>query len=258
MPARTSPPSERLLAVLDVLAARPTCAYGLSELARLAGISKPTCLGIVTTLVAHGYLLRDADAAYRLGPALVPIGRAARRSLRAAPIGGGALAALSRRYGVPASVSAVLAGRVTVLDVAGVAPGIRPGDGFPAVDGALMYRLWDRDLPADDALTAQCRFDGYLVELRTDAGERVHRALAADEVLTPGVLGEVLTALGARVLRDDAGDGPHEVTVLSAPVVDPDGRQVMVASLHLDAAHTREELRERGGELIRACRRIVR
>ncbi|GAB3129634.1 helix-turn-helix domain-containing protein [Tsukamurella serpentis] len=255
---RTSPPTERVLAVLDVLAAQPTRALGLSELSRRAEVSKPTCLGIVTTLVARGHLIRDAEAGYRLGPALVPVGRAARRSLRAAPVGGTALAALSRRFGAPASISAVLAGRIVVLDVAGLAPGMRPGDGFGGGDGALMYRLWDADFETDDPLLQRVRADGYLVEAGTEAGARVRRALTAGEAVRAGELGEVIGALAARVLLPQAGGGRYPVSVISAPVRDPDGRQTMVASLHLDGEFSACELAERGGELMRACRRIAR
>lgn len=258
MTSRTSPPTERVLAVLGVLAAQPTRSFGLSELARRADVSKPTCLGIVTVLAEQGFLLRDADAAYRLGPAFVPVGRAARRSLRAAPVGGAGLAALSRRFVVPASVSMEVGGRVTVLDVAGVAPGMRPGDGFAAADGALMYRLWDREFASTDPLIAQVRADGYLVELRTAAGAQLRRALSAGDAVGPGLLAEVVAALSARVLPADAGEGPFSVSVLSAPVFDGAGRQVMVASLHLDGEFARSELRQRGEELVRVCRRIGR
>ena len=36
--------------ILDFLAEHPHDRFGLSELARRLGLSKPTCLGIVTTL----------------------------------------------------------------------------------------------------------------------------------------------------------------------------------------------------------------
>ena len=71
-PGRTSPPTERVVAILDFLARHPHDRFGLSELARRLDLSKPTCLGIVTTLTESGYLLRDAqDKSYRLGPALI-------------------------------------------------------------------------------------------------------------------------------------------------------------------------------------------
>ena len=61
MPARrTSPPTERVVAVLDFLAQHPHDRFGLSELARQLGLSKPTCLGVVSTLTDSGYLVRDS------------------------------------------------------------------------------------------------------------------------------------------------------------------------------------------------------
>src|SRR5690625_7321263 len=62
---RASPPTARVLAVLEFLAAHPGEQFGLSELARRLQVSKPTCLGIVTTLTRTGYLVRDADAKTR-------------------------------------------------------------------------------------------------------------------------------------------------------------------------------------------------
>ena len=47
-------------AILDFLAGHPHDRFGLSELARRLGLSKPTCLGIVTSLTDAGYLVRDA------------------------------------------------------------------------------------------------------------------------------------------------------------------------------------------------------
>ena len=45
--------------VLDFLAGRPEERFGVSELARRLELSKPTCLGIVTSLAGAGYLVRD-------------------------------------------------------------------------------------------------------------------------------------------------------------------------------------------------------
>ncbi|MER6876854.1 helix-turn-helix domain-containing protein, partial [Amycolatopsis sp. NPDC000673] len=43
---RRSPPTERVVRLLDYFAARPGQRFGLSALARELGLSKPTCLGI--------------------------------------------------------------------------------------------------------------------------------------------------------------------------------------------------------------------
>ena len=57
---RASPPTDRVVRILDFLAGRPDERFGVSELARRLGLSKPTCLGIVTSLADAGYLVRDA------------------------------------------------------------------------------------------------------------------------------------------------------------------------------------------------------
>ena len=52
-PGRSSPPTARVVAVLDFLARHPHDTFGLSELARRLDLSKPTCLGILTTLTVR-------------------------------------------------------------------------------------------------------------------------------------------------------------------------------------------------------------
>lgn len=85
--ARRSPPTERVVQVLDHLVAHPEARFGLSELARRLGMSKPTCLGILTALTDAGYLMRHpADRSYGLGPALIVAGRAAQRGFAVGPV----------------------------------------------------------------------------------------------------------------------------------------------------------------------------
>ena len=65
---RRSPPTQRVIALLDHFVAHQGGRYGLSELARELDISKPTCLGILTTLVDSGHLVCDpATKTYSLG-----------------------------------------------------------------------------------------------------------------------------------------------------------------------------------------------
>src|SRR5690625_423293 len=145
---RASPPTARGLAVLEFLAAHPGEQFGLSELARRLQVSKPTCLGIVTTLTRTGYLVRDADAkTYRLGPALIALGRAAQESMRITPAARGELQRLCARFSSTAALSAVVDGRITVLELVS-APGVpepaRVGQSYPfAPPVGLMYVLWD-------------------------------------------------------------------------------------------------------------------
>src|SRR5690349_23879600 len=105
---RASPPTERVIAILDFLAAHPHDRFGVSELARRLGLSKPTCLGIVTTLTEAGYLVRDSrDKTYRLGPSLITLGHKAQESMRVSPAAREELRRLSARFGVTAALSGV-------------------------------------------------------------------------------------------------------------------------------------------------------
>ncbi len=281
---RTSPPTARVLAVLEFLARHERERFGLSELARRVGVSKPTCLGIVATLAESGYVLRDdRDKTYRLGPALIPLGRAARASLRADPAGGDVLAGLWEAFGHPASLSGVVGDRVTVLDVA-VDPErpamVTVGDGYPFTPPiGLMYVLWDRTgrlerwlardrISGDGDRLARvietCRADGYLVELLTPAGQQLHRLMAGVPSDIPAelraLLGEVVAGIGDRVHLRGEGDGSggtQNVSVISAPVYDGDGAQAMVASLYVSAELDEAGIAARAAALVAAADRIT-
>src|SRR4051812_8020347 len=121
---RASPPTDRVVRVLDFLAGRPEERFGLSDLARQLGLSEPSCLGIVTSLSDAGYLVRDAaDKAYRLGPSLITLGHKAQESMRISPAAREERRRLSARFGGTASLSAVIGHPITLLDVVAPAGG---------------------------------------------------------------------------------------------------------------------------------------
>jgi DNA-binding IclR family transcriptional regulator len=275
---RASPPTARVVAVLDFLARHPHDRFGLSELARRVGLSKPTCLGIVTTLTAAGYLVRDtADKTYRLGPALITLGHTAQESMRVSPAARGELQQLSAANNCIAGLSAVIDDRITLLELvapAGVNPGVRVGQSYPfAPPVGLMFVLWDdgalRDwlarpatipLPADngrlDRVIAECRCTGYLVERLTPGGRRLYALMAGVSSTLPDelrmLLGELISDIGERVyLRGEAtGRRRTDVSVISAPVYDHHRRQVMVASLHVADSLTDAEITRRAKDLL--------
>ncbi len=77
---RPSNPTARTVRLLDLLASRPNDSFGLSDLARTLQMNKATCLTILTTLTASGYVLLDsATKSYCLGPAAVALGESALR-----------------------------------------------------------------------------------------------------------------------------------------------------------------------------------
>lgn len=278
---RASPPTDRVVAVLNFLAAHPHQQFGLSELARRLDLSKPTCLGIVTSLTEAGYLLRDsADKTYRLGPALISLGHTAQESMRVSPGAAGELRKLSTECGTTVALSAVVDDRITVLELVGppgVDVGITVGQSYPfAPPVGLMFVLWD-----DAALTAwlgkaptiplrteterlnrvvdECRTAGYLVERLTPGGRRLYGLMAGMSSNLPdelqALLRELVSDIGERVyLRTELPASQarqrHDISVISAPVYDHHHRQVMVVSLHVGASLTDTEITRRARALV--------
>jgi DNA-binding IclR family transcriptional regulator len=276
---RASPPTERVVRILDYLAGYPDERFGVSELARRLGISKPTCLGIVTSLSDAGYLLRDAnDKTYRLGPSLITLGHKAQESMRVSPAAREELRRLSGRFDVTAALSGVVDDRITVLDLVappGSRPGVEVGQSYPfAPPVGLMFVLWDDEAERNwlakeptlplrtdterlNRVIAECRADGYLVERLTPGGRRLYSLMAGMASNLPdelrALLGELVSDIGERVyLRDEnaPGRGRHDISVISAPVYDHYQRQVMVASMHVGRSLTDNEITERARALV--------
>jgi DNA-binding IclR family transcriptional regulator len=276
---RPSPPTERVVGILDFLAGHPDQRFGVSELARRVGLSKPTCLGIVTSLSDAGYLVRDAtDKTYRLGPSLITLGHKAQESMRVSPAAREELRRLSARFTVTAALSGIVDDRITLLDLvapAGARPGVEVGQSYPfAPPVGLMFVLWDdeavrswlakeptlplrTDTDRLNRVIAECRADGYLVERLTPGGRRLYALMAGVSTTLPdelrALLGELVSDIGERVyLRggDSPGRRRHDISVISAPVYDHYQRQAMVASMHIGTSLTDNEIGVRARALV--------
>jgi DNA-binding IclR family transcriptional regulator len=283
-PGRDSPPTARVVRILDFLAHHPNERFGLSELARRVELSKPTCLGIISTLAESGYLMRDsATKTYRLGPSLIMLGHTAQESMRVSPAARGELRRLSATFGTTAALSAVVDDRITLLEL--VAPpgadvSVRVGQSYPfAPPVGLMFVLWDdvavRDWLAKeptlplrtdtrrlDRVIAECRSAGFLVERLTPGGRRLYALMAGMSTNLPdelrALLGEMVSDIGERVYlpseNTSAGaKARHDISVISAPVYDHHQRQAMVVSLQIGRALTDVEITRTARELVGAA-----
>ena len=273
---RRSPPTERVVQVLDFLVAHRGRRFGLSELARRLDLSKPTCLGILSVLAEAGYLHRDpASKTYGLGPALVAAGRAAQEGYVAGPVARAHLAVLSERYGTTCTASAVVGDRIAVLEVTsppGVRAGVKVGESYPfAPPVGLMYVLWDgaealeswlrrepalpvrHDRTRLASVVEECVRTGYLVETLTPVGRQLHTLMAgvADHDLSAelrAALGDLVSSLGERVYLPD-GDGESAVHLIAAPTFDAGGHQAMVLTLYVGTTLSSGEIARRGRDL---------
>ena len=267
---RSSPPTQRVVAILDFMAEHPHDRFGLSELARHVGLAKPTCLGIVTTLTESGYLVRDSrDKTYRLGPSLIALGHIAQESMRVNPAAREELSRLSGAFNTTAALAAVVDDRITLLELVGppgADVGVRVGQSYPfAPPVGLMFVLWDDDALRDwlsraptiplrtdtqrlDRVITECRTAGYLVERLTPGGRRLYALMAGMSSTLPdelrALLGELISDIGERVyLRSEAeARQRHDISVISAPVYDHHRRQIMVVSLQIGRAMTDSEI----------------
>lgn len=74
-----APTAAKALRVIELLAAEPTTELSLAEMRRRLGYSHGNLHAICTTLVAMGHLRREqGERGFRLGPALLSVGAAAR------------------------------------------------------------------------------------------------------------------------------------------------------------------------------------
>jgi DNA-binding IclR family transcriptional regulator len=75
----SSPPTQRVIQILNVMAHDPHEPLSLSEIARRLRLSTSTCQLILTSLADAGFVVRSSrDKSYTLGPALIHLGDAAR------------------------------------------------------------------------------------------------------------------------------------------------------------------------------------
>ena len=277
---RRSPPTQRVVSLLDHFVTHSGGRYGLSELARELGMSKPTCLGILSTLVDTGHLVCDpVTKTYALGPAFIAVGRLAQQGFSAADVAAPLLAELSERYRTACTASAVVGDSIVVL-ASTPAPGRRPaapvGQRYPfAPPVGLMYVLWapdeeferwlakpptlpiTLDQPHLRRVVAECRDRGFLVEGLSETGRRLHSLMAGVAAYdlpeqVRELVGEMVSTLGERVYlgADLSARGRHPVSVIAAPTYDADGMQELVLTLYVGDAITGTEVNRRGAVLM--------
>jgi DNA-binding IclR family transcriptional regulator len=248
---RPSPQTERVVTLLNALAADPGAGLTVAEIARRLGVDKATCYPMLAALQEAGWLLRHpVRRTFHLGAALVPIGRAASAALPPGELVHAALADLAGELRQTCIAIAPGDETVVVLDQArppAVAVGsLRVGQRLPlrppwgAVfiawgDETSVERWLDRGAPADRArwraTLAGIRDLGAVVELDESFDERVRDgaaelgATATRDELQAVVerLVEELAHQREPVLTtiDDARRYP--VVSINAPVIGADG-----------------------------------
>ncbi|MCV7179470.1 helix-turn-helix domain-containing protein [Mycolicibacterium sphagni] len=275
-----SPPTERVVAVVELLGANPDGQFTLAEICRRVQISRATGHVILTTLAAHDWVTRDpVTAAYSWGPAIASLANPTdthrcRDDLQALAAATGTQVHLSRRQG-----------RTLVIDqTAGncstgprIGPGLRTplvapfGREYVAWAAPDVQRAWleaiGQPSPAlrrrMTSILREIRTRGFAVERLTTEYLRVYTALRA---LTGDGEVDAITAQLARafadltvidVLPDELGaKASHNVAIISAPITDATGAVTMSVTAAVFTTVDSARIRMLGQQVSRTAHNI--
>ena len=284
-----SPPTARVVRVLEWLAREPEQSSSFSEIARQTGVSGATCHAILRTLVDAGFVMRhDASKSFSLGPALIRLGTAAERAFPALRPVREELHQLSRRLDMPAFAAAVSDHEIVVLDR--VSP--RSASDLPAAVRTIPFAApfgipfiawapkretdeWiarsgvpvsDADREWLDEVCADARRTGFSINKLSDVGRRLRAELGAtadrdaDDDLATDAL-QLAFRLGMRehVRRSDLLGELVDLGAINAPVFDADGQVTL--NLAVEVLRERFEVSEAlrlAEEVKAAANRITR
>lgn len=280
----SSPPTDRVIAIIGLLTAHPDEQFSLTDLVRRLGLSKATCYAVVQRLVESRYLVRT-PAGYTLGPELVVVGRAAERSLPGARLAHPLVAPLAEEHDAECTIGVRDGSSILVVDWG--APRNHPatsrlGERIPFVPpfGAIQVAWADEDETADwfalaPRLTPQVRRDmeralasirarGFDVHRESEASIRVRDSLSGLDVADlSGPQREALELLFSELSEVDylperlEPRHRYNVNTISAAAFDGDRRPAVVLSLLFSRPMTGDDILRAGGRLVAATDEIT-
>ncbi len=230
---RSTPSVDRTVSVLNFLAAHNREEYSLSELARRVGMSKATCHALVTSLADAGYLMRHPRRnTYRLGPALIGLGRAAEDSFTAVEFARGEMRRLVDLFQLECMASTVVGDHIVVLEHATLdvplSISMRVGQRVPlAPPLGTIFVAW----------APQHEIDAWLLRLGPDVSEdQMQRYRHAVEAVrrrgyTVSVSPRGREAHEDHVLLELQAAPDFRVHLLVAPVFDSDGAVALALTM---------------------------
>jgi DNA-binding IclR family transcriptional regulator len=252
---RPSPSVHRAILVLGHLAARGPESFTVSELARALGLNRATCQAVLMALDLDGFVRRDQRTkAYRLGPALIPLGEAALSSLEVVEQARPEIDRLASVTGLEAVASVALDGSMLIVAVAGPprrGGTLRVGQAIPmrapfgtafvawADDG--MIKTWlDRAGALTDKLRrhyvaslAAVRERGYSITLEIASPDRFATAMHELRCHAGGLDDLAMNQLlyEEYVLPERDQPGPQRIEQITVPVFDAEGGVALVLGL---------------------------
>jgi DNA-binding IclR family transcriptional regulator len=279
--------------MLTFLAQHEDQSFSLSELCRRLDLSKSTGHSILTTLLDAGFVLRDSDRTYLLGPAVIPLGEAAAGHHRAVAVARRELEPLARELDAQCTLSMVVNDSIMVLGHAGRhAPAVAylqvlpPTQRWPFAPplGAVFVAWWETpriDQWLDDtgkglsdeqrrrfvSALDEVRRRGYsvsamdtsrdeLTELMRSVTDLPHEPDVAK--LMQAFLDRVRYSEGYNVGQLEPGV-VYDVTALVAPIFDRSGEVTLVLTLQsLAGPMLAREIERAGRRLLQRAEAVTR
>lgn len=254
---RPSPQTDRVVAVIELLASSETGAT-MTEIARALDVNQASCVHMLAALEASGFVVREPDRRYHVGPALVHPGRVAERRYSLLAAARPEMAALVARFDLACFAFSPELDHARLVHYSWPpgqpVPGVRLGETVPLTPPLGMvfvawgpedvFDAWLALAPDDDAdLATRLRVQrgairelGFVVETSAPPTRQSDLAQVLDDRASPyrdGQLHRLLAGHGAdELLLTDLGDGrTHSVSGIGAPIFDATGAVVLSFNL---------------------------
>lgn len=237
--ARGSPPTERVVQVLDLLA---SAERGLrsSEVARTLRLTTSTAATLLATLEAADYVERSPDKTYRLGPGLLGVAGAVHDRFPLLGAGHDELQGLAHDLACGVTLTCIGTDHLRVVATVGHEDqfplGVSPGDCFPrTAPYGVIAMAWRPPAEIDAWL------DGW--PPAASAAERAHERQVMEDIRTTGVGVWSLDAHAVPVVRQLRA-------IIDEHVGDPESEKLRAQLTALFAmfgqrGYTAQELRRR-------------
>ncbi len=289
MVQRQSPPTDRVVRVLELLASQPNDGVALSDLARRLDMSKATALGVTGALTRAGYLVRSEETkTYKLGPALLGLGRAATEARASLTFARPEMERLNEELGVAASIATLAGDKIAILARTGpygeLDRIIKIGQRYPYTPpSGCVLAAWLADDAIEEWLVdfPEVSMDGSMQHLRAlvDSARKVGFVIEKMSGISVGAL-TVLAGLDGHnvpapavdaiqnmvagladrhyIARDVKPGAKFAITFVTSPSFDADGRpDLLMGLLVFRTDVTYEEVQQYGAAVQAAAARVT-
>ncbi|WP_030173994.1 MULTISPECIES: helix-turn-helix domain-containing protein [Actinomycetes] len=273
-----SPPTQRVVRVIELLAEQTGGRLTLAEIVRRTGFSRATAHAVLTQLTIDGWVARE-DGQFAIGAGFVALARQAERGYPLRRLAAPMIHELAADLGMPAFLAERVAEQITVTELVGVPDmqWIRPGRRialrppvcreFVAWAPEAERQRWIDSAPPGardrlhDVLEVICD-RGYAVERLTGDHAEMIDALASlrDSPVSDTVRSRVAGLLAELTTIDylpEESVGVVAVVTIGAPIIDSEGTVIASIVVCPNREMSADEMAHLGTSVAAAADRVA-